>query len=107
MHDDAGHTLVTAYAVHRPDGCWSLMVINKDQSNPHEVRIRFDDRTQKGLAGTIKMITFGSEQYMWKSDGPNGHPDPDDPPVAKTLDASTPSIQLPKASVTVLRAKAT
>lgn len=51
------------------------------------------------------MITFGSEQYMWRSDGPNGHPDPNEPPVTNTLASGTNSITLPKASVTVLRGK--
>jgi hypothetical protein len=41
--DDAGHTLVTAYAALRPDGQWSLLIINKDQENPHTVRIAFHD----------------------------------------------------------------
>ena len=51
------------------------------------------------------LITFGSEQYMWKSEGPNGHPDPNLPPVTKTLATGTRSITLPKAAVTVLRGK--
>jgi hypothetical protein len=103
LKDEAGHTLITAYAVTRPDGQWSLMVINKDQSNPHEVRLAFDDA--KALSGPISMLTFGSEQYMWKSDGPNGHPEPNDPPVRTTVAEGSRSITLPKASVTVLTGK--
>ena len=107
LKDAAGHTLITAYGVARPDATWSLMLVNKDQSNPHEVRIAFDDAgtSSKSFSGPISLITFGSEQYMWKSDGPNSHPDPNDPPVTKTLSADTQSITLPKASVTVLRGK--
>jgi len=81
------------------------MLINKDQSNPHQVRIAFDDASDKSFTGPITMITFGSDQYIWKSDGPNGHPDPNEPPVTKTLAAGTQFITLPKASVTILRAK--
>jgi len=133
LKDAAGHTLITAYAVTRPGGDWSLMLINKDQSNPHEVRIAFEDSgdfgwrsassaaisdskkggasapavpgRDKSFSGPVSMVTFGSEQYMWKSEGPNGHPDPNDPPVTKTLAAGTPSVTLPKASVTLLRGK--
>ncbi len=107
MKDAAGHTLITAYAVTRPDGLWSLMLINKDQSNPHEVRIAFDSASEsnKSFSGPISLVTFGSDQYMWKSEGPNGHPDPNNPPVTKTLAAGTRSIVLQKASVTVLRGK--
>jgi hypothetical protein len=107
LKDSAGHTLITAYAVTRPDGTSSLMLINKDQSNPHEVSINFEQPGghTNSFTGPIASVTFGSEQYMWKSDGPNGHPDPNIPPVAKTLAAGTKSITLPKASVTVLRGK--
>ena len=105
LQDSAGHILITAYAVSRPDGNSSLMLINKDQSNAHAVRIAFDDTSHKSFTGPVAMITFGSEQYMWKSEGPNGHPDPNEPPVTKTLPAGTQSITLPKASVTVLRGK--
>ena len=107
LKDAAGHTLVTSYAVNRPDGNWSLMLINKDQSNPHEVRIEFnrENAPDKSFDESISLITFGSEQYMWKSAGPNGHPEPNDPPVRKTLAAGTQSVVLPKASVTVLRGR--
>jgi hypothetical protein len=83
------------------------MLINKDQSNPHEVEITFDDGSpsRPSFSGPLSMVTFGSEQYMWKSEGPNGHPDPNLPPVTRTLVAGTKSITLPKASVTVLRGK--
>ncbi len=107
LKDAAGHTLITSYAVFRPDGLWSLMLVNKDQSNPHEVRIAFnrENSSDKFFDGPISLVTFGSDQYMWKSAGPNGHPEPNDPPVRKTLPAGTQSIVLPKASVTVLRGK--
>jgi F5/8 type C domain len=105
LQDSAGHTLITAYAVSRPDGDWSLMLINKDQSNPHQIRVAFDDASDKSFTGPITMTTFGSNQYMWQSDGPNGHPEPNEPPVTNTLAADTQSVTLPKASVTVLRGK--
>ena len=35
LTDAAGHALITAYAVKRPDGQWSLLVVNRDQENPH------------------------------------------------------------------------
>jgi len=107
LKDEAGHILITAYAVTRPDGLSSLMLINKDQSNPHEIQIAFEDGSpsHRSLSGPISMISFGSEQYMWKSEGPNGHPDPNLPLASKTVAAGTQSITLPKASVTILRGK--
>ena len=115
--DAAGHVLVTSYAVLRPDGEWSLMIVNKDQENSHAVRIAFQD--QKGgkeafFAGSVNMVTFGSEQYQWHSSIANlksglpdlkgGTADPDGPASRSTITANDQtSFVLPKASVTVLR----
>jgi hypothetical protein len=43
---------VSAYALLRPDGTWSLLVVNKDQHNPHPVKIRF----QKGPRGSRERV---------------------------------------------------
>src|SRR5436189_6290312 len=59
--DPAGHVLVTAYALHRPDGQWALMIVNKDQENAHAVRINFGDdaaSSDNGFCGTVGVITF-------------------------------------------------
>ncbi len=105
LNDGAGHDLITAYPVQQPDGTWSVMVINKDQFNPHTVRLFFDDGTgaAKSFGGAVQLVSFGSEQYVWRSLGPDSHPDPNDPPVSKTVSADT--ITLPKASLNVLRGK--
>jgi hypothetical protein len=108
LTDEAGHTLLTAYPVLRPDGSWSLMLINKDQSNPHSVRVAFDAGTgpAQHFSGPVTMITFGTEQYVWHSDGPNSHADPDNPPASSEIsDGSGATFTLPRASVTVLRGK--
>jgi hypothetical protein len=109
--DSQGNALVTSYAVHRPDGNWSLMLVNRDETNPHTVRVQFEDSRSKqnvSFSGPVTFVTFGSEQYVWINDGPNSHADPDHPPVA-TIIAAAPqtSFTLPKASITVLRGKVT
>ncbi|MGI8959922.1 MAG: glycosyl hydrolase family 5, partial [Bryobacteraceae bacterium] len=83
--EEAGHVLVTAYALHRPDGNWSLLLVNRDPSNAHDVRIVFQgtDKSERSFAGPVTFVAFGSEQYAWKNDGPDGHPDRDGPPVTK------------------------
>jgi hypothetical protein len=106
LKDGAGHVLITAYPVHLPDGQWSVMVINKDQSNPHRVRLTFDTGAgaQRSFSGAVTMTTFGSEQYVWRSEGPQSHPDPNLPPASTTLQAGPNfSFTLPKASLNVLR----
>ncbi|MBS1849398.1 MAG: discoidin domain-containing protein [Acidobacteria bacterium] len=101
LKDAAGNSLITAYAVHRPEGEWSLMLVNKDQSNAQAVRMELGDSE---FAGPVKLVSFGSEQYVWRSDGPNSHPDPNDPPTSRTLTAGPNAVfTLPKASVTILR----
>jgi len=109
LTDEAGHALITVYPVKRPDGDWSLLVINKDQSNPHTVQIQFavDDLRDQVFAGPVTMVTFGSEQYAWHSDGIHSHADPENSPVTRTLSGgSSASFILPPASVTVLRGQA-
>jgi hypothetical protein len=84
------------------------MLVNRDQNNAHAVRVAFDTprKRESSFSGPVTMTTFGSEQYVWKDEGPNSHADPDGPPVATTVmsDEQTTFI-LPKASITVLRGK--
>jgi F5/8 type C domain-containing protein len=109
VRDDAGNALVTAYAAKRPDGDWSLMVVNKDPSNAHAVKIEFVNTERKQtahFAGPVTMVTFGAEQYVWHPEGPKSHADPGGPPLTKTLNVkSGEAVTLPKASVTVLRGR--
>jgi len=104
ISDDAGRTLVTAYAAKRPDGEWSLMLINKDPSNAHEVKIEFDDNGGSPLryfSGTVTAVTFGAEQYVWHPQGAKSHADPDGPPATNSMNVkSGAGFTLPKASVT-------
>jgi len=107
--DGAGHVLVTAYVTLRPDGQWSVMVVNKDQENAHEVRISFDD-IQKGssshFAGSVSVSKFGRQQYQWHATAQGGKADPDGPTEQSTVNAGAGTkFALPAASVTVLRGK--
>ena len=107
IEDGAGNALVTSYAVRRPDGQWALLLINKDRDNPHPVRIAFESSGRTGyFSGTIRMVTFGSEQYVWHGADATAHADPNLPPVVSSIDAYAQTLfTLPKASVTVLRGK--
>ena len=117
--DDAGHTLVTAYADHRPDGQWSIMLVNKDQDNSHRVRLEFSG-AHAHFTGTVEESVFGRMQYHWASPQRDfnahmpesrnnvqelyqgGKADPDGPIVRKQI-SSEEEIALPAASVVVLR----
>ncbi len=107
--DPAGHALVTCYAVERPDDNWALLVVNKDRDNPRNIEIAFEGAGgQRGFfEGEVNMVSFGSEQYVWRSEGPQSHAEPDNPPVASKVRAGRGvPVTLPKCSVTVLRGKA-
>jgi hypothetical protein len=127
LDDGAGHALVTAYALERPDGQWSLLVVNRDQDHAHKVRIRFrDDAAKKNAAfsGNVNVITFGRAQYQWHpartifmahaehdydtsvQTEKAGMADPGGPPLAtKIIAGDDTTYDLPAASLTVVRGK--
>src|SRR3954462_10175135 len=109
VKNSEGNVLVTAYALQRPDGQWSLMIINKDHDNAHSIRISFhgaEDAAAQAFAGPVTMITFGKAQYQWHADRKRGHADPHNPPIRSNISAdNNQQYELPAASLTVLRGK--
>ena len=106
LQDGAGHTLVTAYPLHRPDGQWSLMLVNKDQENAHSVALRFELGQGRvgSYRGDLAVETFGKAQYQWHPEVKGGWAEPDGPSVTATVQAGPGSrITLPAASMTVVR----
>lgn len=114
LADDAGHALVTAYAVKRPDGEWSVLAINKDPNNAHAVSVEFGTGEldsggagAKGVAGhfagAVKVATFGAAEYVWHSAGAKSYAEPDGPAKRKNVELGAGGkIELPRASVTVI-----
>jgi len=127
LDDGAGHELVTAYATKRPDGQWSVMLVNRDQENAHRVKVAFQGRedSAKSFAGPVEISTFGSPQYQWHpaqtrfmahAEKPaiehtvvttsKGWADPDGPIVHAKQPAGKDTLyDLPAASVVVVRGK--
>ena len=125
VSDGAGHELVTAYAVKRPDGSFAVMAVNRDQQNAHRVRIVLGGAgEQHSFAGEVEVSTFGSGQYQWhpgqtrfmahaENSGQRtivptskGWADPDGPILrAKFSAAKDTAYELPAASVVVIRGK--
>jgi hypothetical protein len=122
--DDVGHTLVTAYALKRPDGQWSVMLINKDQENSHHVNVEFVGKAgaTTQFNGSVEESIFGRAQYRWHPlpQGYNAHApanrnkpellykggeaSPDGPILQREL-SSAGDVELPAASVVILRGK--
>lgn len=84
------------------------MLVNRDQYNDHTVKISFadaDSKRERHFSGQVARITFGSNEYLWHQEGEGGHADPDGPPSKSTVEGGAETTyQLPKASITVLRA---
>jgi hypothetical protein len=95
--------------VERPDGQWSVMLVNRDQFNDHAVKLAFADSETKHdryFSGQVDRITFGSAEYQWRREGTGGHADPDGPPSKSTVTGGAEVLyQIPKASITVLRGR--
>ena len=118
VRDSQGHVLVTAYALHRPDGQWSIMLVNKDQDSNHRVRMGFTG-AHAHFTGTVEESVFGRMQYHWVPSQRDfnahmpearnnvqelyqgGTADPDGPIVRKQISGEE-EIELPAASVVVL-----
>ena len=111
VSDGAGHALVSAYPVQRPDGSWSLLIVNKDQDNAHTVQISFEDplrHTSAAFSGSVAAAVYGRTQYQWHPDAGGGHAAPDAPPATSRIEASAATgFTLPPASITVLRGRVT
>jgi hypothetical protein len=107
IRDAAGNRLVTAYAAARPDGTWSLMVINKDQENAQTVQIIFADDSRhlvEEFSGPVSVKTFGSAQYAWHPLLNGGTADPDGPIAVSSVSVSPGNLfTLPAASIAVFR----
>jgi hypothetical protein len=94
---------LTAYALKRPDGTWSVMLVNKDPQ-PRNVALRFAgvQGADASFAGNVTEVTYGSAQYAWQAQGRSSHPSPNDPPLRSTMPAPATYV-VPAQSITVFR----
>jgi hypothetical protein len=100
-------SVVSVYAVHRPDNEWSLLAINKDPKRTARLNVEFNfaaEQRRTSFAGDVEVILFSRDQYLWHDDGPNGYPIRSLPPARHTQKASS-FYELPPYSLTVLRGK--
>ncbi len=92
-------SLLSAFALLRPDHRWSLLLVNRDPVNAKLIDARVGTRE---LRGPIDAWQYSSEQYEYVEDGENGHPVRNDPPSHAVTREGGNKVTLPPYSVTVL-----
>ena len=104
-----GEELITAYAVHRPDGLWSVLLINKDPKQSFQTNVFFRDplsRSTGRFHGRVDTIQYSSKQYVLGGTAGNPYPvraeEPDHRGIQSSL-SRPPQFFLPPYSLTVIR----
>ena len=104
LRNSLGLPPVTAYAVHRPDGRWAVLLLNKDPKRAHRVTLRF--RRGGGSApftfsAPTDLYQYSAAQYVWHPDKARGYPSPNLPPAHSVSVGG--AVTLPPFSLSVLR----
>ncbi len=96
----------SAYAVYRPDGLWSLLLVNKDPRNEYRLRIRFDLKSKEVLrsfAGESDLFQFSRKDYQLSDDRDKPVVIKSDPPEHSVLTNHDAAFIAPPYSITVVR----
>jgi hypothetical protein len=102
-----GESLLTAYAVYRPDGLWSLLVINKDSRRAYNINLQlFNESTRitMPLQAPLDLYQFSEEQYQLSADKSNPYTIRSHPPTHQSLEKPR-TVLLPSYSLTVIRGR--
>ena len=108
MRDENGDELVTAYAVHRPDGLWSLLLINKDPTRSFDANLVFWNGGSGGARsfGDVDVYQYSRNQYELGGPANSPYPVKAEEPEHKVIQTkSSPKISLPPYSLTVVRGR--
>jgi hypothetical protein len=103
-----GEELITAYAVHRPDGLWSVLLINKDPKRAFQTDVVF--RNAAGAVGAfdgrLDIFQYSGKQYLLGGPAGNPHPVRADEPEHRVIESSMRNrkqFSLPPYSLSVIR----
>lgn len=99
--DGRGRALVTAYPLLRPDGLWSVLLVNRS-SHPVETRLSFNG-AQPPSAAALRVFRYSPKQYAW--DKAKARPLRDLPPEETRLAGWSSPLRLPALSLTIVRGK--
>jgi len=106
-----GVSPVSAYALRRPDGLWSVLLVNKDPQRQRTVALHFSGPEANAftpLQGPADLYQFSATQYRWRANGAFGRPQRSHPPQYRLLPGHQAPLQLrlPPWSLTVVRSRA-
>ncbi len=102
----ASDASLAAYAVHRPDSQWALLVLNKDPVRERLAHVRFGGAgtNAKEWPGPQEVFQYSPKQYVWDSNRDDGHPKFSEAPVHYKTEIGKPLLlSLPPMSLTVIR----
>ena len=89
--------------MHRPDGLWALLVLNKDPKRTWKLDVGFSNG--RHLSGQVSLIQFGPAQYAWRAHGDTGETARSEPPAVRAPSDVT-SIDAPPDSISVVLGQA-
>ena len=103
IYNNKKQSLVSSYSLRKPDGKWSVMLINKDPRRNLNVNVAVENAiTKKTIAwNPLHLIQYSKLQYHWVNDGKDSYPSVNLPPVTKKINGSK-HISLPPYSITVV-----
>jgi hypothetical protein len=105
VRDAKGRAFVSAYAVKRPDGQWSLMLVNRDAKAAHAAKLVFEKgQRAHGFKGPVDVWTYDRTRYAWKDAGEQSRPAKTLPPLKRRQDGAR-AVVLPPWSLTVVRGR--
>jgi hypothetical protein len=104
-----GKSLLTAYAVYRPDDLWSFLVINKDSSRAYRLKLEFSNASTgitMPLQTAVDLYQFSREHYQLSAEESDPYPIRSLEPTYRLLDKnSLKTVALPSYSLTVIRGR--
>ncbi len=107
---DGENNALAAYAVHRPDNRWALLVLNKSPVRAQTITASFEEGrvAQDPWMGPHEILQYSPRQYRWLPGREKGRPAFSHPPRQRQTGIGVPlSLRLPPMSMTIVRAPRT
>ena len=105
VNDEEGNRVITAYPLCRPDGKWSILLINKSDKKGFNVNINVVDATGRSvpLDMNADLYQFSEREFKWQANEEKGHPIRSKTPEAVHLqDDNLNGVEIPAYSVSVI-----